>query len=650
MPAEVATVSTFLQRRLQSLPESAKTEVLALHKKYRFDDEFLDAFEANNGSLSADNVSKFDSLLLKESVANNNKANTPHRAMNTPTGTKRSVAARAAAGALAALGAGKAKPAHIASPGQPGRTQIGSPNPSSTQNQAQSQTNNNGLNQSPAAGGADDLAHVTPAAKRSRQDDLNITPDFTKKTVEVSVKSSTNEQIALKTSELFHPVAVELLGDAKLWSGERHGTYTWMDESLEDQAMDRDRRLAELEQGLCDTLKNRHPELEEFVVGVVGVPGQAEVALCGRVLCEGLEGRLNERSMLLEGQGGASKGARVQLNASGCPQLAAFPGQLVAVLGRTGTTGTTFHARDFVPGLSLPSPTRMLSAGQHLHAVVVAGPYCSADSLDYSPLRQALEHAVQTRPQVLFMLGPFVDANNRKIAQGEVTLPGNNKQDNVCSFEDIYSEVVLPILRKGIHDLKRVSPQTEVLVVPSLEEVLNFHPMPQPPLDATLGHALGSQKLEPLSKLGVRFVPNPAHLSVGGLRVSVTSGDALSSVLRSGLVLRPQEKPVEQAFRLLLQQRSLFPVLPRDPAQVSEARAAALDFPTNEVPDIILFPSANGANGGHFVDNRLFVNPGPLCKPTVAGTFAEIVVVPGAPNSGAGLTQRARVDIKSFLP
>merc|ERR1719203_2275530 len=109
-------------------------------------------------------------------------------------------------------------------------------------------------------------------------------------------------------------------------------------------------------------------------------------------------------------------------------------------------------------------------------------------------------------------------------------------------------------------------------------------------------------RLEQLKLLGVKFLPNPAHLDLNGLRVSVTSADALSPVLRSGLVLRPEERKIEQALRLLQQQRSLFPVLPREPARVSEARAAALDFPGKVVPDVAIFPSVSGTASGMLVD------------------------------------------------
>merc|ERR1711972_27373 len=118
-----------------------------------------------------------------------------------------------------------------------------------------------------------------------------------------------------------------------------------------------------------------------------------------------------------------------------------------------------------------------------------------------------------------------------------------------------------------------------------------------------------------LRMLGVKFLPNPAHLLINGLKVSLTSADALSPLLRE-IVLRPEGRKIEEALRLLLYQRTLFPVVPRDPAQISETRAAALDFPlADQLPEVCIFPSAVGTANGCVVENTLFVNPGPICRP-----------------------------------
>jgi len=264
--------------------------------------------------------------------------------------------------------------------------------------------------------------------------------------------------------------------------------------------------------------------------------------------------------------------------------------------------------------------------------MIAAGPFCLRDGLDYAPLESILAHAAKERPEVLIILGPFLDANNLKVASGETCI-----RQEPCSYEEVYVKQILPLLLRGLTPLRSTSPATEVFIVPSLDEVLCFHPLPQPPLDAQFSR---NSVLEQLNRLGVQFLPNPAHLDINGVKVSVTSADALSPVLRE-IVLRPEGKKIEEALRLLLLQRGLFPVVPRDPAQVCEARAAALDFV--ERPDVVIFPSVSGTANGTVVDDTVFVNPGPACRPAVLGSFAELWLSPlGAEKP---LKERVRVDI-----
>lgn len=497
------------------------------------------------------------------------------------------------------------------------------------------------------------------------------TPDTPAKRLQVSLRTSVNEQVLKPPpGEGAARVAttVEVLGDKSLWSSAKRRAYEWMDESLEERSACIDERLAAAEAGVVASVRARHlsaapaapaapaaggeggeggEAAAEVEAGTVGVPSQSEVILCGRIACEGLEGRLNERSLLLEGSRASSGGASVRLNVTECPSVAAFPGQIVGVLGRSGMSGATFHARAFVSGLPV-APRSGPRGSKPLHAVVAAGPFCLRDGIDYAPLETVLDHAAQQKPDVLFLLGPFLDAANLRVLAGDPVLPN---EEEPCSFEEVYSLHILPKLTRGIAQLKRVSPETQVLLVPSLEEALCFHPLPQPPLDASLG--LDAVALEALKRLGARLLPNPAHVQLGDFRVSVTSADALSPLLRE-LVLRPEGKKIQVCLGQLLHQQSLFPVLPRDPACVSEARAAALHFPGGVCPDLCLFPSQCGGLSCSFVEDTGFINPGSVCRPAALGSFAEFWVAPSASGAGAAgeaagtspLAERVRVDFQ----
>jgi len=612
-------VPAWLQRTMAAYPADAKAKLAELYVKFKFDSDQLECFAANHGDVvKADKVPEFQRMLEAEMAVKSAPSAPPKGAATKRALDHTSFLGSASVGSLLAV-AGVRVPSErdseVVSPAPKRAREVG------------------------------DVKTPKSEGPRPPQDTPENPP---RPSLQVSLTKSLNSGNLSKTptGATRAPVSVELLGDRQLWSGRRKGGYVWMDEALEDRAASRELRLTACEAKIAKAMLDRHPS-EEVAVGVVGMPTQQETVLVGRIVCEGLDGKLNERSILLEGSRASSKGARVQLNVAECPQIAAFPGQIVGVLGRSGMAGTTFHARDFIAGLpSDAAPTAAPSTP--LHMMVLSGPYCLRDSLDYTPLEQALEHAAREMPQVLVLLGPLMDANNAKVSSGDTTLPN---EEEPRSFEEIYSDHVLPLLSRCLAPLRRGSSPTEVLLVPSLDEVMCFHPLPQPPLNVALGDepALG-KALGKLADLGVKFLPNPAHVEINGLRVSITSSDALSPVLRAGLVLRPEQRKIDEALGLLLKQRSLFPVVPRDPPQVSEARAAALDFVDDATPDVCIFPAVSGTPSGTFVDSTLFVNPGPLCRPAVLGSFAELWVTPAADKgkNPAHLRDRARIDIQKL--
>mmetsp|Transcript_43202 Transcript_43202/g.78591 ORF Transcript_43202/g.78591 Transcript_43202/m.78591 type:complete len:597 (+) Transcript_43202:81-1871(+) len=580
-----------LRRLCEGLPADAQPEFANLYTRFGFDGDDVEAYQLSGGSMTIDGLKKFEETLKSKVISRR------------PT---------------------------------PARVSL------------DSVFNAGGKRRSSLA------AATTPSTKRPRVEDVPSaddqagmpargTPDPPPKPVQVSTKATFNEKLVVPPPEPQSArLEVQLLSDIDLHSGKRPGLpYTWMDESIEHRAELRRMRWQSLEEELVAASRTEAGD-EELAVGSFGETVQSEVVLVGHIVCDGLEGKLNERSLIL--QSSSRRGCRVHLNVAGCPRLTVFPGQLVGVVGRSGMSGDTFHARLLVPGFPLvwaPRPT----LAQGLHAIVAMGPYCTRDALDFSPLDHLLEHVAARRPQVLVLLGPFLDAGNMKVASGETSLPG---QDRVLPMDDLYKDHILPRLAQGLAALRKAQPTAKILIVPSLDEVLCLHPLPQPPLDVSLcmGQQASQAALAPLKRLDVQMLPNPAHLQIEGLRISMTSADALSPLLKE-LVLRSGGRRIEEAYRLLLKQRTLFPVVPREPARVSESHAAALDFPDGIAPHLCILPSAAGVPSGMVVDETIFVNPGQVCKASL-GTFAELWVCPEGDN-GALLSDTTRVDIQKLV-
>lgn len=603
----MAALPAWLQQRFATpLPADAQAQLVAVLKKQDFTDVALETYEAQiNAKLTTDRALDFVAFLDRnvKKGAPVPKAGGKRKADELP--SQKKVRLPGNLGLPGLLG----RPVQAAKPDGDVATEKRPRETLSLNHAVQLPERSTGLTQSQTQ----PMPSVAPVA--------------------VTLKNAVNEKL-MKTQGP-HPRPIVSLTGNTTWAGTKHAAYTWMDEPIEDRAAAQNARLERFETQMVNAICERHLG-EEVLHGSVGVPVQAEVAICGRIACEALDGKLNEHSMVIEGSRGSAHGARMQIASAQCPRLAAFPGQIVSVVGRSGMTGTTFHARDFLPGLPIEPALKGKSS---LHMLVAAGPFCMRDALDYTPLEQILQHAAGVKPQVLVLMGPFVDAGNLKVSTGDISVRGVP-----CSFEELYSQHVLPKLDAGVKELRRVASNTEVLILPSLDEVLSFHPMPQPPIHQALSlderlRAL----LEPLSRTpGVRFLPNPAHLEINGLRVSLTSADALSPVLRE-LVLRPAATKIEEALRLLLYQRTLFPVLPREPPQVSETRAEALDLPDGPAPDICVFPSMAGMPTGTFVDDTVFLNPGLLCRGGL-GSFAELQVEPAAAD-GVPMRERVRVEV-----
>ena len=73
--------------------------------------------------------------------------------------------------------------------------------------------------------------------------------------------------------------------------------------------------------------------------------------MAGRI-CGEVDGKLNAKSIFIEGSRGLSNGFRVRLDLSQCSHYAVFPGQLVAAVG-TNPAGHTFVATRL---LDVPRP------------------------------------------------------------------------------------------------------------------------------------------------------------------------------------------------------------------------------------------------------------------------------------------------------
>jgi DNA polymerase alpha subunit B len=68
-----------------------------------------------------------------------------------------------------------------------------------------------------------------------------------------------------------------------------------------------------------------------------------------------------------------------------------------------------------------------------LRIVTACGPFTTSNNVAYLPLNDLLQVVIDQKPDVLMLVGPFVDASHPQFAQGNVEYDGM-----MVSFEDLF--------------------------------------------------------------------------------------------------------------------------------------------------------------------------------------------------------------------
>ncbi|CAK9784941.1 DNA polymerase alpha, subunit B [Cutaneotrichosporon oleaginosum] len=326
---------------------------------------------------------------------------------------------------------------------------------------------------------------------------------------------------------------------------------------------------------------------------------------------------------------------KVRGGAPGVRGFGLFPGALVCVMGRNGG-GNAFVVQEVLqppPSLPVMTPRDELLdyqqgerlGGSPISVHVVAGPYSLESNLLYEPLEALIEVACDERPDVLVMLGPFVDSSHPLIKAGQLT----------ASPVELFREQVGARLAR-LHD---ASPATSVVLIPSVRDLISKHAAyPQAMLDK---EGLGLSKK-------VRMLPNPCTLSINEVHIALASPDVLFHMRREEVFQRaeeadpdpsappnpnPQGDPLANLVRHVLGHRHFYPLFPppeKDAADVNLDVTHWHQLRMLDAPDVLVLPSRLK----HFaktVDGTLAVNPGHLSRTNAPGTFAKITIHPSDP-------------------
>jgi DNA polymerase alpha subunit B len=307
--------------------------------------------------------------------------------------------------------------------------------------------------------------------------------------------------------------------------------YRFMFTTLDERARALDRHLLNLQSEMCTMAS-----VDESALQPVGVPSQDMVWVCGRICCDSAEGKINKASVLLEGSRKESNGRKVQLDLSELPGFSVFPGQIVLVEG-INSSGRKMIAKRIIEGSPKPHPmtlpsklleyhhTSRYQGGQALHIVTAAGPFTTSENLEYQPLNDLLLKMLEIKPDILILMGPFVDITQPLLASGDVQLTNddnNAEETHAASYEMVFMERIVSDCLNGLFNSQAdhgILP-THIVLVPSLLDAHHEFIFPQPPFgdrdevvtsffDETLGvlHIPYSKESDPLKR--VHLMSNP---------------------------------------------------------------------------------------------------------------------------------------------
>jgi len=440
--------------------------------------------------------------------------------------------------------------------------------------------------------------------------------------------------------------------------------YRYMFTTLDERAKGRDRHVQKLMEDMCAMANIPVEDLQP-----IGKPSNDLVWVCGTVCCES-EGKMNKVSVLLEGSR-RDAGRRVKLNLKEIESYSLFPGQVILAEG-ISTHGREMVVKRIIEGVASPlpvsAPSKLLEYhhqksyqnGMPLNITVASGPFTTSDILDYQPLIDLfVHHVISKQPDVLVLIGPFVDINQKLLSNGLIELPVEEGYDRAVSYELVFVKMISETLQQFFEENPELP--TNIVLVPSLSDAHHEFVYPQPPFgdrdqivspifvdEAGLEVPLGVLNLPDTDghRKRVHCLSNPCMFRVNEVLVGVTSNDNLFNMTTEEISENRNDKRLARLSSHIVKQQSFSPQFPPPATSMTQMDwRHSRHWQMKTSPDVLIMPSKLA----HLVadlSGTLYVNPGFLTKGVNGGSFAELHVHPMSEKE----LRDAHIEGKSEIP
>lgn len=132
---------------------------------------------------------------------------------------------------------------------------------------------------------------------------------------------------------------------------------------------------------------------------------------------------------------GENNAPLIRLDLSGIKHYSVFPGQILGVEG-INTAGDaliakTLFAKGYASLFDAPKLTKDITI------YIAVGPFTPSDNLNYQPLWDLMERVVEEEPNILILIGPFVEYTHAEIKK-------NTLKD---TYQDFFDKILAKILQ-----------------------------------------------------------------------------------------------------------------------------------------------------------------------------------------------------------
>ncbi|KAG7204135.1 hypothetical protein KM043_001982 [Ampulex compressa] len=293
----------------------------------------------------------------------------------------------------------------------------------------------------------------------------------------------------------------------------------YMCEMLSDQGLILTSICESLGEYIC---KNWHKASNKKIPYIRNVKSQSQSVFrtWGRI-CISVDKKSNIKAAMLEGCKraiGAKSAGLVDLDLTSIKQYSVFPGQIVAVEG-TNSTGSILKVNDLYSNGYAPMP-KVPNLKRNLSIKVAAGPFTPTDNLHYQPLWDLMEQVKKEEPDILILIGPFLDFTHPEIRSASI------KDTFQELFEKIVAKimdrvqgtnikvVLIPSNRDAHHDAVFPTPQYIITQSKIIQDTTNLYLMSDPYILNVEGLCLGVTSVDSIRHLGHNEITNICDLNL----------------------------------------------------------------------------------------------------------------------------------------